>query len=88
MIFINQRVKYQCRIKNQKNGVTYVSIISPFVLEKLGQPFCNESFLEAGSLQEQMPVSTAILVDKCCQFFSSFKPLLLAPVIMLVPHRR
>ena len=79
MIFIYQRVKYQYCIKNQKNGVTYVSIIWPFVLEKkLGQPI-SVSFLEAGFLQEQVPVSTANLVDKCCQFFSSFKPLQLAP---------
>jgi hypothetical protein len=56
-----------------------VSIISPFVLEKkLGQPI-SMSFLEAGSLQELVPVRTAILVDKCCQFFSPFKPLQLAP---------
>jgi len=83
MIFINQRVEYQCCIKNQKNCVTRVSIISPFV----GRPI-SISFLDAGSLQEQVPVSTAILVDKCCQFFSSFNSLQLAPVIMLVRHLR
>jgi hypothetical protein len=73
------KYEYQYCIKNQKNGVTNVSIISPFVLEKkLGQPI-SVSFLETGSLQEQVPVNTAILADKRCQFFSSFKPLQLAP---------
>jgi len=46
MIFVYQGVTCQCCIQNPKNGVTCVSIISPFVLEKkLGQPI-SVSFLK------------------------------------------
>jgi len=69
IFFINQRVKYPCCIKNQKNDVTYYFDYLAVCVGEVGSAYFNESFLEAGSLQEQMPVSTAILVDKCCHFF-------------------